>query len=320
MAEFTRGVANADDILTSTLDKYRGKLTEQWLNSFAVTKKMMEAGNVKFEDGGNTIVEDLEYQDNDTAAWVNDSDTVSTTINQILTQAKYSWKMLAGTVGIYDSEEAKNAGESRMHDLLKTRIENLKNTMTSKLEVALVGGATVTKGIWSLIDIVDSANPAAGNYGDIDRSSYSWWQATETASGSMATQGLEDIRTAYHTTSRGGMDPVGFLITTQTVYEAYQARLQPHERLQSNKEGDLEFTHLLFANKPMFFSESMQSGVLLGINPKYVKLTINKNLHFKNQPFVRAAGGVSRSSVVEIMCQVTASRCASNFKLTGLTA
>lgn len=322
MAEFTRGVANVDDILTTTLDKYRKKLTENWLNSFAVTRKMMSAGNVKYEDGGNTIVEDIEFQDNDTAAFVDTTDTVGTGINQILTQAKYSWKMLAGTVGITDMDEAKNAGESAMHKLIEVRVKNLENTFKSKLETALVGGTTANvKTPWSLLDVIDSSNPGLGNLGDIDRSSYSWWQATETGSaGSVATGAMDAIRAAYLTTSRGQTDPVSYHITTQTVWAAYSKTLQAQQIFQNVDKADSEFTTLTFFNKPVFFSEGMSSGIWLGINSNYLKLTINKNCQFKNQGFVRVPGGTSKSAVVELVLQVTTNRPASLFKVSGLTA
>jgi hypothetical protein len=322
MAEFTRGPANVDDILTTTLDKYRNKMTENWIASNAVTRKMMSSGNVAYEDGGNTIVEDIEYQDNDTAAFVDTTDTVSTAINQIATQAKYSWKMLAGTVGISDMDEAKNAGEAQMHKLISVRVKNLEETFKTRLETALVGGVTANiKTPWSLLDIIDASNPALGNLGDIDRSSYSWWSSTEAGSaGSVATGALDAIRTAYLTTSRGMTDPVGYHITTQTIWAAYSKTLQPQMIFKPTDDGDAEFTTLTFFNKPLFFSEGMSSGIWLGVNPKYVKMTINKNAQFVNKGFVRVPGGTSKSAVVELVLQITTNRPASLFKVSGLTA
>lgn len=320
MSSFTRGPANVDDLLTSTLDNYRDKLTENWLSGNPITKKMMEDGSDEL-DGGNDIVEHLEYQDNDTVAWVGVNGSVSVAINQILTDAKFKWVMLAGSVGITDREEAQNKGKSSMLNLLETRVKNLENTFKDKLEVAFGDSSTDNLDtMWSLPDIADSGNPTAGNFGDIDRSTYTWWGATETASGSMATQGLEDIRTAYYTTGRSLTDPVNLMVTTQTLYEAYQARLTPVERLVNANKGDLEFEHLAFAGKPVFFSENLASGLWLGLNTKYLRLRINKNMKFKNQPFVREPGGIKKSSVVELMCQLTCTRPASLFKLTGMTA
>ena len=320
MASFTRGVTNVDDLLTTTLDYYRDKLTENWVTGNPVTKKFFEDGSDEI-DGGNDIIEHLEYQDNDTAAWVGVNGSVSVAINQILTDARFPWVMLAGSIGITDREEAQNKGKSAMINLLDTRIKNLEATFKNSLEAAFGASTTANANtMWSLPDIIDASNPTLGNFGDISRATYTWWAATETASGAMATQGLEDIRTAYYTTGRSMTDPVNLMLTTQTIYEAYQARLTPFERLQSVKTGDVEFEHLAFAGKPVFFSEDLASGLWLGINTKYMRLRILKTCKFKNQPFVREPGGIKKSAVVELMCQLTCTRPASQFKLTGMTA
>jgi hypothetical protein len=320
MSSFTRGPANVDDLLTTTLDAYRDECTENWVTGNPVTKKLFEDGSDEI-DGGNDIIEHLEYDQNQTASWVGPSGVVSVALNQILSDAKFKWVVLAGSVGITDREEAQNKGKAAMLNLLETRIKNLENTFKDKLEKAFGASTTADANtMWSLLDVVDSSNPTLGSFGDISRATYSWWGSTETASGSMATQGLEDIRTAYYTTGRSLTDPVNMMVTTQTLYESYQARLTVFERFQSNTKGDLEFDHLAFANKPVFFSEDLASGTWLGLNSKYLRLRINKNMKFKNQPFVRAPGGISKTSVIETMCQLTCTRPASQFKLTGMTA
>lgn len=321
MSSFTRGPANVDDLLTATLDNYREKLTENWLGGFPITKKMMDGGNVDELDGGNDIIEHIEYQDNDTAAWVGVNGSVGVAINQIMTDARFAFVMLAGSIGITDREEAQNKGKPAMLNLMETRVKNLENTFKAKLETAFGASSTPNSDtMWALADIIDSSNPTIGNFGDIDRSTYTWWGATETASGSMATQGLEDIRTAYHTVSRSMTDPVNVMLTTQTLYNAYQARLTPVERLTPGDKGDLEFTTLAFNGKPVFYSDQLASGLWLGMNTKYLRMKVLKTCKFKNQPFVREPGGIKKNAVVELMCQLTCTRPASQFKLTGMTA
>ena len=320
MDVLSRGFPNiSDDDITSTLDNIRDTLTEQWMAGNPITKEMLKQKNIKSETGGNSIVEDLEYQDSDTIDWVDQATTLSVSTTPVLTQAQFLWAVLSGTITIGDHDEAKNSGTHKKHDLLKVRMNNLKNTFIDQLERALLRSTTTSvREVWSLVDVVASGDPGIANYGNIDRDNAAWWQATQTASGSMATQGLEDMRTAYNTVSRALTDPVSLIVTTQTVYEAYSARLIPQERLA--KVGDLEFDHLAFNSKPVFFSERMPSGVMLGLNMKYHKLTINSNMKFKNQPFTRVPGGQSRSAVVQTMLQLTSSRVGSSFKLTSMTA
>ena len=321
MSSFTRGPANVDDLLSSTLDKYRNELFEQWVKGNRITKNLFKAGSIREIDGGNDVVEHLNYQAGGTAAWTAKNGTVSVNPAQQFTDARYKLCMLIGSVVIYDWEEAQNAGNPKMFDLLDERMKNLKEEMNQAFQTAALASSTPnTSTLWSLLDIIDASNPSLANYGDIDRSSYTWWAATEVASGSMATQGLEDMRTAYNTTSREGTDPVGMIFTTQTIYEAYNARLTVHEQLTSSDKGDLEFDTLAFMKKPVSFSDVMPSGTMIGINDKHTKLVVNNKMKFKNQPFVRTQTGLSKAAQIQLMCQLVCTRPASNFKLTGLTA
>lgn len=321
MSSFTRGVGNVDDLLSSTLDHYRDELFEQWYKGNKITKQLFKAGSLDEIDGGNDIVRNVNYQKGNTVAKITSTSPIPVNPAQQFTQMRVGWSGLGGSLVLLDWEEAQNQGKSKMFDLLAERTSNVREEMDQQFEAFALASATAdTTSLWSLLDIVDSSNPSVANYGDIDRSTYTWFGATEAASGSMATQGLEDIRTAYHTTSRAGMDPISFLVTTQTVYEAYQARLTNFERLVPSDKGDLEFDALAFMNKPLFFAEQMPTGILLGINAKHTKLVVNKNMKFKNQPFVRQQGGQNKAAIIQLMCQLVCTRPASNFKLTGLTA
>jgi hypothetical protein len=308
----------ADDLVTSTLDNIRDGLTEQWAMGNILTKKLMERGNMDEEDGGNQLVENIEYQGSTTTGWVSNTAVVPVAITPILKQATFLWAVLAGSIGIEDHEMAKNVGEHQMVNLLTARINNVKEKFSQDLELALVGQVTPnTDTMWSLLDIVDSSDPAIANFGGIDRDTFPFWQATEIVSGSFATQGLEDMRTGQLTVSKGGTEKPDLYITTQSIYEDYLARLTPFERLA--KVGDLEFDHVAFAGKPLVFSEQMTAGILLGINTKYTRLKINKKMKFLNQPFTRSEGGQSKSSVIQLMAQLTSRRPGSNFKLTSVS-
>ena len=310
--------SGADDLITSTLDNIRDGLTEQWAMGNILTKKLMERGNMDELDGGNQLVENIEYQGSTTTGWVSSSAIVPVGITPILKQATFLWAVLAGSIGIDDHEMAKNSGKHQMVNLLTARINNVKEQFDQDLELALVGQTTPNADtMWSLLDIIDASNPALANFGGINRDTFAFWQATEIVSGAFATQGLEDMRTGQLTVSKGGKEKPDLYISTQAIYEAYLARLTPFERLA--KTADLEFNHVAFDGKPFVFSEQMTAQTLLGINTKYTRLKINKKMKFLNQPFTRAEGGQSKSAVIQLMAQLTSRRPASNFKLTSVS-
>lgn len=169
MASFTRGPANLDDLLTSTLDNYNEKLTEQWITASPITKKLFEQEG-DLLDGGNDIIEHLEYQANATAGFVSKTSVVSTAITQILTDARWAWAWLAGTVGIYDYEEAQNKGKGAMLNIMEKRMNNLMEQFKVVTETALGQASTPDANtVWSLPDIVDASNPTLASFGDISR-------------------------------------------------------------------------------------------------------------------------------------------------------
>lgn len=323
MAEFTRGIANVDDILASTLSAIGDELTEQWLTGFPLTNDLMKQENVKELDGGNDIVEPIEYQNASSVAFVNDTSVLDTSIRQIMSQMHVPWRILAGTIGILDSEQAKNMGRYQLQNLVESRVKNLKNSFIEKLEIALFAGSPGTDDIASLPEIVDSSDPSRGSYGDISRTTYTFWQANEvdgSTVGGFALAGIETVRSAELTVSKALTDRVTMHFTSQTLYASYMARLTQQEIFTASKDGDLEFDHLMFAGKPVMFSPQCTSTEWYGLNTNHMKFFINKNLKFKDMGWVRVPGGVSQSKVVETQCQLVAKRPRSNFKITGLAA
>lgn len=321
MADFTRGPVNVDNLLATTLQEYRPKMYEQWVNNNVILKKLDPSAKDTI-DGGISIVEHIEYASNSNIGWVGRTGSVPTNDFEFLTQARFQWATLAGGLSIYDHDLAKNMGKNQLFDLMKAKLDNLQRTFSDSLERGFLASSTANiDTVNSLYDIIDSADPSVGNLGDIDRDSYSWWQATETGSGSFATQGLEDLRTASSTVSRSGMDPVNMHITTQSIFNYYKARLTPHEILVNmDSAGDLEKKSLAFEGAPVVFSFAAQSGTWLGINTKYLRFRVNKNMNFLQQPFVRGKGDQYKSAIVQTMCQLTCTRPKSQFKLTGITA
>lgn len=318
-ADFTRGPANVDNIIASTLNDFKDKRTEQWVRNNVLLKELNQSMKDMFS-GGLSLVEKIDYAANDTVAWVGKTGTVATTENQFLTDARFPYATIAGSIVLYDHDVARNTGENQIFSLAKAKSDQLDESFNYNLESALLASSTPnTDTIYSIYDIIDASDPSLASFGDISRTDYTWWAATETASGPFATQGIEDIRTASNTVGRSGMDPVDLHLTTQTIYEKYMARLTTYERFVNKTKGDLEFDSLAFGNKPVKYSFAAQSGTWLGINTKYLKFRINSNMNFLQQPWVRGKGEQFKSMIVQTMCQLVCRRPKSNFKLTGLS-
>jgi hypothetical protein len=60
---------NFNEIVATTLKKRRKKFADNVLNHNSLLRKLMAKGNTRTVDGGETLVEELEYAENTTFAY-----------------------------------------------------------------------------------------------------------------------------------------------------------------------------------------------------------------------------------------------------------
>jgi len=317
---FTRNPSTVGDLLASTLEKYADELQEQWYKKSVVANKFLSGKGVKDVDGGESIVLRANYQNSGTVQQITRASALPTTQQQMYTTSSLLWAGLAGSIARNDWDIALNSGSPKAFDLFEQDLKNLQEEMAQTLEGILVGAVTVsTSSIWSLLDVIDSSNPGVGNYAGLDRSSYTWWAATETAVTGGLANVIEALRTAHNTASRNGMDPVDFCVTTQTIQEAIAARHTAYLQISSGDKADLMFPSIIFNGRPVFYSDQMLADTLLGVNLSHTKLYVAKQMKMKMSAPLRTPSGQDEVRHVRSIMQVVCYRPASNFKLTGLS-
>lgn len=311
-----------DDLLASTLADYKDQLFEQWYKNNRIAKKMFEAGSIVKIDGGRKIEREVNLRSGGTVGVITSSSAINISQAQARYPATWEWTGIGGSVVMSDWDRAKNTGKHQLVDLFASRLEDVRQEMDQKFSELILSSSTADANtMWSLLDVVDSADPSIGAFGGLSRLDYSVWQAYEVGSvGSFATAGLDALRLAFNTTSREGSDPVSFFITTEAVERYYRATLTNFEQIVPTANGDLEFDAVAFSRKPMYFADQMPTGTLLGINAKHTKLAVNTRMMFDRTPFVRQQDGQTEASLIRLMCNLICTRPASNLKLTGITA
>lgn len=309
--------ARADDIFTTTLLDYRAEFIDQIFEDFITWYFLREKGKLRYIDGGERITEHLVKSKNATAAFYSMYDTLNITPQTPFTSALFEWKEAAVSVAIARKEERQNSGKHRILPLLQSRIDNARMSITDLLAEALYETSQVTKKIESLDILVDATSTVGG----IDRSANSYFQSTVTASGSFAAQGMSDMRTLFNTiSSSAGKDSPDFIITTQSVYEYYEAALQPQERFADAAMADGGFQSLRFKSAPVVYDGYVPSGYLYMFNSKYLNLNIDTESDFVVSPFVKPTNQSSRVAQILFMGNTTINNPRRCGKLTGITA
>jgi hypothetical protein len=307
--------ANFDNLLSTTLANYRSTLTDNVFTARPLTYKLMEKGRIRMLNGGTKIVEPLIYGQNDTVGSYSGYDSIALTPQTGISAAEYEWKQYAASISISGIEEAKNNGEQEIINLLEAKIMQAEESLREGFnQMFFAGGTGNSSKDWNgLGNLVESGNTVGG----IDSSVYSWWQSYEENTATALT--LAQMSTAYNSVSVGNDHP-DVLLTTQTLFEKYEALLQPQLRYTDTKTADSGFQNLLFKAAPVMYDEHCTAGVFFFLNSKYLTLVGHSGKWFQQTEFIRPEDLDARYALIMCYGNLTVRNRAKQGKLTAKTA
>ena len=238
--------SNFDNLLTTTLANYRSQLTDNVFTARPLTYQLMDKGRIRMLNGGTKIVEPLIYGKNSTVGSYSGYDSLALTPQEGISAAEYEWKQYAASISISGIEEAKNNGEQEIINLLEAKIMQAEESMREGFNTMFYADGTGNSGKdWNgLGNIVESGNSVGGINSATAGNEY--WRSYEENTATALT--LAQMATAYNTTSVGNDHP-DVILSTQTLFEKYEALLQPNLRFTDTKTADAGFQNLLFKDR-----------------------------------------------------------------------
>lgn len=272
-----------DNILTTTLDKHRPSFVDAIFTARPLAYWLMKAGNVEMVGGGETIVEPLVYAENGTAESYSNDDVLSTEDTEILSASRWEWAQLSIAVRITGLEEAKNSGPEAILNLLNAKMKVAEQSGISKMNRMFHADGTGNGGKdWN--GLAGIITPITGTIGGIDANANTYWRPAYVENTAEAI-GLAKMRTAFNSASQGNDSPE-LILTTQTLYEAYEALLQPTMRHEDKTAAEGGFQSLVFKGRPIVYDADCAAGVMYFLNPDYIKLKGHSSRWFYHTPFV----------------------------------
>jgi hypothetical protein len=279
---------------------------------------LMEKGRIRMLNGGTKIVEPLIYGQNSTVASYSGYDTISLTAQDGISAAEYDWKQYAASIAISGIEEAKNNGEQEIINLLEAKIMQAEESMREGFNQMFFGDGTgnSSKNWNGLGNIVESGN-TVGGINSATGQGNDWWRSYEENTAGALT--LAQMATAYNSTSVGN-DHIDTVLTTQTLFEKYEALLQPQLRYTDTKTADAGFQNLLFKSAPVMYDVHCTAGVMYFLNTKYLTLVGHSGKWFTQTEFVRPENLDARYALIMCYGNLTCRNRAKQGKLTAKTA
>lgn len=304
-----------DALLATTLKNYEPTLVDNVFSSRPLFAWIKDKGRMKSRRGGAKLVLPLVHALNDTAGSYSMYDTIPTTPQEGISAAEYSWGQFAASIAIAGLEEAMNAGEEEVIDLLEAKTMQAENTISEKLDemLFLSGTGNGGKDFLGLAALVD----ATGDVGGIDQSTNAFWASYEETTAEVLT--LAKMATAYNTASIGNDKP-NAVFTTQTLFEKYESLLQPQLRYEDAKMADAGFQSLTYKGQPVTFDTYCQTGVVYFLNSKYIWFVKLGDNWFRTTPFKQPTNQDARFAQIICYGQFATNARRYHAKLTGKTA
>jgi len=308
---------NFDALLSTTLANYRDQLTDNVFTARPLTYFLQDKGRIRMLNGGTKIVEPLIYGTNSTVASYSGYDSLSLTPQAGITAAEYDWKQYASTIAISGIEEAKNNGEQEIINLLEAKIMQAEESMREGFNQMFFADGTGNSGKdWNgLGNIVE----ASGTVGGINRATAGneyWRSYEENTAGALS---LAQMATAYNTVSVGNDHP-DMILTTQTLFEKYEALLVPNLRFTDTKTADAGFQNLLYKAAPVTYDVHCTAGVIYFLNSKYLTLVGHSDKWFAQTSFVQPENVDARYALILCYGNLTCRNAKKQGKLTAKTA
>jgi len=308
--------ANYDALLATTMQHYLPKMEDNIFTARPLVFFLKQADNIKQIAGGTKIVVPLIHALNGTAGSFSEYDTLSTTPQDGISAAEYTWKEYSVSIAVSGYEEAVNSGEDEVIDLLEAKTMQAEESVLENMDIMFLADGT-GNGNKDWNGLANLVGQNATSVGGIDPSANTFWQSTINSTAEVLS--LSRMTNVYNTCSVGNDKP-NVILTSQTLFEKYESLLTPNLRYSDTGTADAGFQNLLFKGAPVTYDANVTATDMWMLNSKYIKLIGHKSVWFKPTPFVRPPNQNARYAQIISMGNLVVSNRKRQGYLSGKTA
>jgi hypothetical protein len=254
---------NWAEITTTTLYNRSRKLADNVTKNNALLRRLSQKARIKPFDGGQAIVQEMEYSENRTYMRYSGYDVLNVAPSDVFTAAQYPIAQAAVAVSISGLEQLQNSGKEKMIDLLESRIGNAERTMQNNLSSDCYSSGTADGGkqIGGL-QLLVADTPSSGVVGGIDSSVFGYWQNTVMSFASLGlVPGPATIQTmmnrAWLAQSRQSDKP-DLILADNSYFRFYWESLQAIQRITEDRNGMAGFASLKYMDADVVYDGGFQ--------------------------------------------------------------
>ena len=311
------------ELVSTTFRKHKKEFADNVTNNNALLSRLDEKGRKRIEDGGLTIVAELDYAENSTYQRYSGYDSLNVSASDVLSAAEYNWKQAAVHVTASGRELRINSGDSRIINLAKSRLTNAMRTFRNNISSDIYSDGTSSNQINGLQALV--SNAGTGTVGGINSSTYTFWKSTvQSAAAPLSGSAITVSSTTFENPfmlqlwlelTRGSDNPDLIVMSNNyfTFFEGSQVSLK---RYASDSKAQAGFVSMKYKTADVIFDggSGVPASSMYFLNTDYLELVCHRDAQMTEVPEMRA---INQDAVV-IPIIWMGNLCTSNRSLQGI--
>ncbi|MBP9693683.1 MAG: phage major capsid protein [Alphaproteobacteria bacterium] len=276
------------ELVATTLNQHRKDVADNISKGNALLARLMEKGRYETVDGGQQIVEPLDYTENSSYQRYSGYDRLNISPTSVLSAAQYDWKQCSVHITASGLELRQNAGKNQLIRLAEARIANALRTFKNKLseDVYSDGSADQGKQISGLQAVVSDSG--RGTVGGINSEEFAFWR-NKVQSAAAPMQGGNAVEVSKETIKqlmnplyldlcRGNNRP-DLIVSSNDYFSFYWESLQDLQRYADDTGATAGFQSLKYVTADVIHDggSGIPDGHMYFLNTEYLKLVVHQD-------------------------------------------
>ena len=268
------------ELVSTTFRKHSKEIKDNVSKNNALLERLGVKGTRK-EDGGLSIVAPLDYAANGTYQRYSGYDVLNIGASDVISAAEYQWRQIAINVVASGLELRTNSGDSRIINLVKSRMKNAIRTFKNNFSADDSGIPGV--GAQALV-----SDTGAGTVGGIDSSVWTFWKslvqsaAAPLQGGGAITVGpttIESLMLPLWLAMVRGDDHPDLIVADNNWFSFYEQSQTSLKRYTGDQKAQGGFVSLKYKTADVIFDggSGIPANRMYFLNTDYLDLVVHKD-------------------------------------------
>lgn len=292
------------ELVSTTFRNHRKEIADNVSKNNALLRRLTARGRIRREDGGLSIVTPLDYAENGTYQRYSGYDVLNVAASDVISAAEFAWKQIAVNVVASGLELRNNAGEWRIINLVKARMNNAIRTFKNGLSNDMYSDGTATNQIGGLQALVSDLG--TGTVGGINSTTFTFWKSILQSAGTPLQGGgaitpsattIESLMLPLWLALVRGDDKPDIIVSSNDYFTFFEASQTSLKRYSNENSADAGFVSMKYKTADVIFdgNSGIPTAHMYFLNTDYLEMVVHRDADMTEVPELRA---VNQDAVV----------------------